>query len=125
MKLVTIYAPFCLRKDVGHASEEGFFIVDKGVLVCRDDTMMINIYEEETFRTNGYVNSIPALQINLQTVASIRFQKVISTSSRPYEGGKMIVTGVFDREQEEIVTIKMMNRDHFNLLLTLLKGMRI
>ena len=125
MRLVTINAPFCLRKDVGHASEEGFFIVDKGVLVCRDDTMMINIYEEETFRTNGYVNSIPALQINLQTVASIRFQKVISTSSHPYEGGKMIVTGVFDREQEEIVTIKMMNRDHFNLLLTLLKGMRI
>ena len=127
VRIVTIQAPFCLRKDANDAStgsrfdtRDGFFIADKGILVFRDDTMMVNIYEQEAFRTNG-LNSIPVLQINLQTVASIQFRKIISTSSRPYEGGTMIITGRFDREKDEIVTIKMMNRDDYKLLVTLLR----
>ena len=119
MRLVTIYTPFCLRKDVGDASEGGgFFFVDNGILVFRDDTMMISIYEEETFQTNGY-NSIPALQINLRTVASIKFKKTYSTGMN-FEGGMMTITGLFDRKTEEIVTIKM-NRTDYKLLATLLK----
>ena len=119
MKLVTINTPFCLRKDAGHASE-GFFFVNNGVLVFRDDTMMITIYEAEMFRNDGY-NSIPALQINLRTVASIKFKKTYSTGLN-FEGGMMTITGVFDRESQEIVTIKM-NRTDYKLLATLLKKM--
>ena len=119
MKLVTINTPFCLRKDAGHASE-GFFFVNNGVLVFRDDTMMITIYEAETFQNGGY-NSIPALQINLRTVASIKFKKTHSTGLN-FEGGMMTTTGVFDRENEEVVTIKM-NRTDYKLLATLLKEM--
>ena len=122
MRLVTINTPFCLRKDVGDASEgEGFFFVNNGILVFRDDTLMISIYEEETFRTNGGYDSIPALRINLQTVASIKFKKTYSTNLN-FEGGMMKITGVFDRETEEIVTIKM-NRTDYKLLATLLKEM--
>ena len=122
MRLVTINTPFCLRKDVGDASEgEGFFFVDNGILVFRDDTMMFYIYEGETFRTNGGYNSIPALQINLRTVASIKFKKTYSTGLN-FEGGMMTITGVFDRESQEIVTIKM-NRTDYKLLATLLKEM--
>ena len=120
MRLVTIYTPFCLRKDVGDASEGGgFFFVDNGILVFRDDTMMISIYEEETFQTNGGYDSTPALQINLRTVASIKFKETYSTGMN-FEGGMMTITGVFDRENEEVVTIKM-NRIDYKLLATLLK----
>ena len=119
MRLVTINTPLCLRKDAGHASE-GFFFVNTGVLVFRDDTMMINIYEGETFRNSGH-DSIPALQINLRTVVSIKFKKTYSTNLN-FEGGMMTITGVFDRETEEIVTIKM-NRTDYKLLATLLKEM--
>ena len=120
MKLVTINTPFCLRKDVSDANEGGgFFFVNNGILVFRDDTMMISIYEGETFRTNGGYNSIPALQINLRTVASIEFKKTYSTGLN-FEGGMMTITGVFDRESQEIVTIKM-NRTDYKLLATLLK----
>ena len=122
MRLVTINTPFCLRKDAGDTSEGGgFFFVNNGILVCRDDTMMISIYEGETFRTNGGYNSIPALQINLRTVASIEFKKTYSTGLN-FEGGMMTITGVFDRENEEVVTIKM-NRTDYKLLATLLKTM--
>ena len=121
MKLVTINAPFCLRKDVDDASEgEGFFFVNNGILVFRDDTMMFYIYEGETFRNGGY-NSIPVLHINLRTVASIKFKKTYSTGLN-FEGGMMTITGVFDRESEEIVTIKM-NRTDYKLLATVLKEM--
>ena len=96
MRLVTINTPFCLRKDAGDASEGGgFFFVNTGILVFRDDTMMISIYEGETFRTNGGYNSIPALQINLRTVTSIEFKKIYSTRLN-FEGGMMTITGVFD-----------------------------
>ena len=120
MKLVTINAPFCLRNDVGHASKEGFFFVNNGILVFRDDTMMISIYEGETFRSGGY-NSTPALQINLRTVASIKFKKTYSTGLN-FEGGMVTITGMFDREKQEIVTIKM-NRTDYKLLAALLKAM--
>ena len=121
MRLVTINTPFCLRKDVGDANEgEGFFFVNNGILVFRDDTMMFYIYEGETFQNGGY-NSIPALQINLRTVASIKFKKTFSTGLN-FEGGMMTITGVFDRENEEVVTIKM-NRTDYKLLATLLKEM--
>ena len=53
-RVVTINAPFCLQKDVNHASKEGGFFVNNGILVLRDDIMMISIYEGETFRTNGW-----------------------------------------------------------------------
>ena len=120
MRLVTIYTPFCLRKDVGDASEGGgFFFVDNGILVFRDDTMMISIYEEETFQTNGGYDSTPALQINLRTVASIEFKKTYSTGLN-FEGGMMTITGLFDQETAEIVTIKM-NRTDYKLLATVLK----
>ena len=50
MRLVTINTPFCLRKDAGDTSDGGgFFFVNNGILVFRDDTMMINIYEGEAF----------------------------------------------------------------------------
>ena len=114
MRLVTINTPFCLRKDVGHASE-GFYFVNNGVLVFRDDTMMITIYEGETFRTNGGYDSIPALRINLETVVSIKFKKIYSTRLN-FEGGMMI-----DRENQEIVTIKM-SRTDYKLLAMLLKA---
>ena len=120
MRLVVISTPFCLRKDVGHASD-GFFFVSDGILVLRDDTMMITIYENKTFRTNGGYNSVPALQINLRTVASIKFKKTYSTGLN-FEGGMMTITGVFDRENEEVVTIKM-NRTDYKLLATVLKEM--
>ena len=119
MRLVTINAPFCLRKDVGHPNE-GFFFVNNGILVLRDDTRMIHIYEEETFRNGGY-DSIPALQINLQTIASIKFKKTYSNGLN-FEGGMATITGMFDRENEEIVTIKM-NRTDYKLLATVLKEM--
>ena len=119
MRLVTINTPFCLRKDVGHASE-GFYFVNNGVLVFRDDTMMITIYEGETFRTNGGYDSIPALRINLQTVVLIEFKKIYSTGLN-FEGGMMTITGMFDRENQEIVTIKM-NRTDYKLLAMLLKA---
>ena len=120
MRLVTINTPFCLRKDVGASEGEGFFFVNNGILVFRDDTMMISIFEGETFRNGGY-NSTPALQINLQTVASITFKKIYSTGLN-FEGGMMTITGVFDRENEEVVTIKM-NRTDYKLLAMLLKEM--
>ena len=105
MRLVTINTPFCLRKDAGDTSEGGgFFFVNNGILVFRDDEMMISIYEGETFRNGGY-NSTPALQINLRTVASIKFKKTYSTGLN-FEGGMMTITGMFDRENQEIVTIK-------------------
>ena len=85
MRLVTINAPFCSQKHVGHASE-GFYFVNNGVLVFRDDNMMITIYEGKTFQTNGGYDSIPALQINLRTVASIEFKKIYSTGLN-FEGG--------------------------------------
>ena len=117
MRLVTINTPFCLRKDAGE-SNEGFFFVNNGILVFRDDTMMVSIYESESFQSGGY-NSIPALRINLQTVVSIEFKKIYSTRLN-FEGGMMTITGLFDRETEEIVTIKM-NRTDYKLLATLLK----
>ena len=94
--------------------------MNNGILVCRDDTMMISIYEGETFRNGGY-NSTPALQINLRTVASIKFKKTYSTGLNS-EGGMMTLTGMFDRESEEVVTIKM-NRTDYKLLAMLLKEM--
>ena len=121
MRLVTINTPLCLRKDAGDASEGGgFFFVNNGILVFRDDTMMFYIYEGETFQNDGY-NSVPALQINLRTVASIDFKKIHSTGLN-FEGGLVAVTGLFDRKSEEIVTIKM-NRTDYKLLATLLKEM--
>ena len=121
MRLVTINTPFCLRKDVGDTNEGGgFFFVNNGILVFRDDTMMFYIYEGETFQNDGY-NSVPALQINLRTVASIDFKKIHSTGLN-FEGGLVAVTGLFDRKSEEIVTIKM-NRTDYKLLATLLKEM--
>ena len=67
--------------------------------------------------------SLPALQMNLRTVASIEFKKIYSTRLN-FEGGMMTVTGMFDRENEEIVTIKM-SRTDYKLLATLLKEMGI
>ena len=94
----------CLRKDIVGACK-GFFFVNYGILVFRDDTMMISIYEGESFRTNGGYSSTPVLQINLRTVASIKFKKTYSTGLN-FEGGMMTITGMFDRENQEIVTIK-------------------
>ena len=117
---MTINAPFCLRKDVRDASKGGgFFFVNNGILVCRDDTMMIPIYDGETFRTNGGYNSVPASQINFWTVTSIEFTKIYSTGLN-FEGGIVTVTGRFDREIEDIITIKMIRID-YKLLATLLK----
>ena len=124
MRLVTINTPFCLRKDAVDTSEGGgFFFVNNGVLVFRDDTMMISIYEGETFRTNGGYNSTPALLINLRTVASIKFKKTYSTGLN-FEGGMVTITGMFEREKQEVVTIKM-NRTDYKLLATLLKEMNL
>ena len=124
MRLVTINTPFCLRKDAGDTSDGGgFFFVNNGILVFRDDTMMINIYEGEAFRTNGGYTSIPALQMNLRTVTSIEFKKIYSTGLN-FEGGMVTVTGLFDRENEEVITIKM-NRIDYKLLATLLKEMNL
>ena len=121
MRLVTINTPFCLRKDAGDTSEGGgFFFVNTGILVFRDDTMMITIYEGETFWTNGGYDSIPALRINLETVVSIKFKKIYSTGLN-FEGGMMRITGMFDRENQEIVTIKM-SRTDYKLLAMLLKA---
>ena len=69
----------------------------------------------------GGYNSTPALRINRRTVASIKFKKTFSTGLN-FEGGMMTITGVFDRENEEVVTIKM-NRTDYKLLATLLKEM--
>ena len=63
--------------------------------------------------------SLPALQMNLRTVASIEFKKIYSTRLN-FEGGMVTVTGLFDKENEEVITIKM-NRIDYKLLATLLK----
>ena len=65
--------------------------------------------------------SLPALQMNLRTVASIEFKKIYSTRLN-FEGGMVTVTGLFDKENEEVITIKM-NRTDNKLLATLLKEM--
>ena len=57
--------------------------------------------------------------MNLRTVTSIEFKKIYSTRLN-FEGGMMIITGLFDRKTEEIVTIKM-NRTDYKLLAKLLK----
>ena len=59
--------------------------------------------------------------MNLRTVTSIEFKKIYSTGLN-FEGGMMTVTGMFDWENEEIVTIKM-SRTDYKLLATLLKEM--
>jgi len=65
MRLVTINTSLCLRKDAGDASKGGgFFFVNTGILVFRDDTMMMNIYKGEAFRTNGGYTSIPTCITN-------------------------------------------------------------
>ena len=72
---------------------------------------------------HGGYNSIPALHINLRNVALIKFKKTYSTGLN-FEGGMVTVPGMFDRETEEIVTIKM-NRIDYKLLATLLKAMNL
>lgn len=69
----------------------------------------------------GGYNSTPALRIiNLRTVASIKFKKTYNIGLN-FEGGMMMtITGLFDQESQEIVTIKM-NQTDYNLLATLLK----
>ena len=131
MRFVTIEAPYCLRKDNDNVAgtstsgdtRDGFYIVDQGILVSYIDEKMIRIYERDSFQSNGY-NSTPALQINLQTVASMRFMKFVS-KRLSHAGGMMVVTGVLDRGKEEIVTIKMENRDNYKLLVESLKAMGI
>ena len=92
---------FYLRNDVGDASKEGFFFVGNGILVVRDDTEIINIYEGEAFRTNGGYDSIPVLQINLRTVASIEFKKIYSTGLN-FEGGMMTITNRCVRSRKSV-----------------------
>ena len=70
----------------------------------------------------GGYNSTPALRINRRTVASIKFKKTYSPGLN-FEGGMMMtITGLFDQESQEIVTIKM-NRTDYKLLATVLKEM--
>ena len=117
-----------MQKDVGHASE-GFYFVNNGVLVFHDNTMMIHIYEGETFWNGGYNSIPPALLINLlQTVASIEFKKihsiqytVYSSTRLNFEGGMMTITGVFNWDSQKIVTTIKMNRTNYKLLAMLLK----
>lgn len=112
MRLVIINTPFCLQNNFGDTSEGGgFFFVNNGILVFQDNTIMITIYEGEMFRTNGGYDSIPALQINLGTVALIEFKKIYSTGLN-FEGGMVTITGMFDQENQEIVTLKMNRTDY-------------
>ena len=75
--------------------------VDNGILVVHDDTKIINIYEGEAFRTNGGFDSIPVLQINLRTVASIEFKKIYSTGLN-FEGGMMTITNRCVRSRKSV-----------------------
>jgi|TARA_B110001452_G_C15202191_1_gene417176 hypothetical protein len=120
MAFVTIDASLCLRKDADSAGD-GYFFVNHGIVTLNHKEKLINIYEKETFLLDGY-DSTPALQINLvqRNALKIKF-KTIYSSHYNCKAGKVVLTGVFDRGKEEIVTIKISNIEDYKLLAKSLK----
>ena len=115
--LTTFGSPLCSRKGPHDSIDsEGFFFVDDGMIVVHHELKMIGIFE------NG-VATIPVLEINLQTATQITFKKIRS-SNNTFAGGRVRITGIFDRGYEETVTIKMYT-DEYKRLGRLLRGLGI
>ncbi|OEU23584.1 hypothetical protein FRACYDRAFT_233759 [Fragilariopsis cylindrus CCMP1102] len=106
--LTTFGSPLCSRKGPHDSiNSEGFFFVDDGMIVVHHELKMIGIFE------NG-VDTIPVLEINLTTATQITFKKIRS-SNNTFEGGRVQISGIFDRGYEETVTIKMYTNEYKRL----------
>ena len=115
--LTTFGSPLCSRKGPHDSIDsEGFFFVDDGMIVVHHELKMIGIFE------NG-VDTIPVLEINLQTATQITFKKIRS-SNNTFAGGRVRITGIFDRGYEETVTIKMYT-DEYKRLGRLLRSLGV
>ena len=106
--LTTFRSPLCSRKGPQDSIDsEGFFFVDDGMIAVHHELKRIGIFE------NG-VDTIPVLEINLQTATQITFKKIRS-SNNTFEGGRVQITSIFDRGYEETVTIKMYTDEYKRL----------
>ena len=106
--LTTFRSPLCSRKGPQDSIDsEGFFFVDDGMIAVHHELKRIGIFE------NG-VDTIPVLEINLQTATQITFKKIRS-SNNTFAGGRVRITGIFDRGYEETVTIKMYTDEYKRL----------
>jgi hypothetical protein len=103
--VTTFLAPLCSRKGPqDNADGDGFFFVDDGMVAVHHELKQIGIFENAHITTE--FGNVPVLKINLQAATQIEFKKIRSTHNN-FEGGRVRITGIFDRGYEEIVTIKL------------------
>ena len=101
-------APLCLRKGP-EDNGEGFFIVETGIIVVNHETKIMDIYEKEMFDCSPPAFfPPPLLSIPLENSSThgIDLQKIRSEHDN-FRGGRVRITGFFDRDMYETVTIKM------------------
>ena len=117
--LTTFGSPLCSRKGPHDSIDsEGFFFVDDGMIVVHHELKMIGIFENADI-----IRSAPVLEINLTTATQITFKKIRS-SNNTFAGGRVRITGIFDRGYEETVTIKMYT-DEYKRLGRLLRSLGV
>ena len=116
--MTTVYrTPFCSRTKVDvHTRPDDFgkYFVDIGVLVLSDDCRELRIYEEaEWDEMKDYAS--PVLTVHLVPwLVSVKFKKFRSAQSS-YRGGRLTLTGVFDRSIYERITF-LLQQQEFNTL---------
>jgi hypothetical protein len=108
--LTTFGSPLCSRKGPHDSIDsEGFFFVDDGMIVVHHELKRIGIFENADI-----IKNLPVLDINLQEATQITFKKIRS-SNNTFEGGRVRITGIFDRGYKETVTIKMYTNEYKRL----------
>jgi hypothetical protein len=98
MLISTFSCPYCLRARVSD-NNEGFFMVDDGVVVIEHEFRKLMVYDVNAYRNHGMLR--PAtLEIDLasRSTTSIVFRPFQSRNKR-FKGGKMIVQGTFDHRR--------------------------
>jgi hypothetical protein len=99
--LTTFVSPLCSRKGPhGSIDSEGFFFVDDGMIVVHHELNRIGIFENA-----DTIKNVPVLEVNLQVATRITFKKIRSSSST-FEGGRVRITGIFDRVMKTLLLLK-------------------
>lgn len=115
-------APFVMRASRHQESnqfiDEGFHVCYNGVAILCTETKRLTIVESEQFDEMGF-GSPPLLVLSLDSVVEFEFRKFASRS-RNYRGGRVRLVGVFDRDHQERLTLKL-PLDEYHVFIQTLK----
>ena len=104
----------CRREPNGEFRSDGFQMVNRGIIEFVREARDLKIFEKEEYSQDNFANNREVLCIHLSSITQVHFSRFRSHHGR-FSGGQIKVIGIFDRQIEEKITLRMETSEYERL----------